>query len=254
MNIIRIPAFEDNYIWLIYNKINECIVVDPGESTKILKILKKLRLSLKAILLTHNHYDHIHGIKVLKQYFPDIEIYGSIETKNKGATRIVTEKDEFIVLNKKIKVFNFPGHTENHIGFYFNSMLFCGDTVFSAGCGKIQTGLAQKMYESFLKIKNLPKDTLIYSGHEYTLSNINFVMSILPKNKIITEYQNQVINLRKLGKSTVPTTLQLELKINPFFRCDNIDIKKALCFFPTIKEEWKIFYKLRKKKDKFNDN
>lgn len=252
MNIIEIKAFETNYIWLMHNNYNECVVVDPGDAKKVLQVLKRSRFSLKAILLTHNHYDHINGVHTLNQYFPTIKIYGPIETKNQGANIIVSEGDNFILLNKNVTVLNLPGHTTDHIGYYCDSKLFCGDTVFSAGCGNVQQGLIKKMYESFLKIKQFPHNTLIYSGHEYTVSNVNFVISILPNNQNIINYQNQVLKLRKTKKPTIPTTLQLELKINPFLRCDCIDIKKALNFFPNPEEEWKIFHKLRKKKDEFN--
>lgn len=253
MHIISVPAFTTNYIWIIYNDMNECIIVDPGESEKVLKILKRLKLSLQAILLTHNHYDHIAGVHILVQHFPRVLIYGPTETKHQCSNLIVSEGDEFTLLNKKITVFNFPGHTENHIGFYYDSHLFCGDTVFSAGCGHIQTGLTQKMYTSFLKIKDFPESTLIYSGHEYTLSNINFVSSILPKNKHVINYRTQVINALKFKKLTIPTTLKLELKINPFFRCNSIDVQQALCLSYQNEETWKIFHELRKRKNEFNN-
>lgn len=251
-NIIGIPALQSNYIWMIYDNTNDCIIIDPGESIRVLNILKKLKLSLKAILLTHNHYDHIDGVNKLIQFFPKATVYGPQEIQHCNINYTVSEGDNILLLNKKFKVFNFTGHTKNHIGFYYNNNLFCGDTVFSAGCGKIQIGLEKQMYESFLKIKNFPDNTLIYSGHEYTLSNINFVSSMLPYNNDIINYKNKITNLKKLNKTTIPTTLKLELKINPFFYCNNIDLKKALGVFPKSGEEWKIFYTLRKKKDEFN--
>lgn len=254
MNIIGIKSLRTNYIWIILNHTNECIVVDPGESISILKILKKHQLILKAILLTHNHNDHINGVKKLAYYFPKTEIYGPSETQHKIDNIItVSEKDHLTLLNKKITVFNFPGHTKNHIGFYYYPYLFCGDTIFSAGCGTVKPGLMQNMYESLLKIQNLPNNTLIYCGHEYTLSNINFAISILPKNKIFINYRNQVIKLLKKRKSTIPTTLNLELQVNPFFLYNRIDIQKSIQFFPKIGEEWKVFSKLRKRKDSFID-
>lgn len=255
MNVIKVSSFTNNYIWIVYDNSNNCIIIDPGETIALLQILKKLQLVVTAILLTHNHYDHINGVHILVQNFPKAIIYGPTVLKNQSTSVSVSEGDNFFLLNKKMQVFNFPGHTKNHIGFYFNSiLLFCGDTVFSAGCGKIQKGLAQQMYKSFLKIKNFPDNTLIYSGHEYTLSNINFVSSILPNNRAVSNYRDKVINLRNLGQSTIPTNLKLELQINPFFNCNNVEIKKALCCFPKkAEEEWKVFQKLRKKKDEFNN-
>lgn len=254
MNIIGIKSLQTNYIWMILSHTNECIVIDPGEGMTILKILKKHQLTLKTILLTHNHHDHTNGVKILEHHFPKIAIYGPSETKNKITnTIIVSEGDNFTLFRKKIKVFNFPGHTKNHIGFYYHFCLFCGDTVFSAGCGTVTPGLMQNMYESLLKIQNFPNNTLIYCGHEYTLSNINFAISILPKNKIFINYRNQVIKLLKNKKPTIPTILNLELQVNPFFLCNRIDIQKSIQFFPKTGEEWKVFSELRKRKNAFID-
>lgn len=251
MNIIRIPALQTNYIWLLYNHKNECILIDPGETIRILQIFKKYNFILKAILLTHNHNDHIDGVCTLIKYYPKIIIYGPIETKNTGANILVSAGDNFTLLQKKFTVFNLPGHTPGHIGFYSVPWLFCGDTVFSAGCGKFNEECTQQMYTSFLKIRTFPRNTLIFSGHEYTLSNINFAVSILPQDKSIINYYHKIIKLRKNYQPTVPTTLNLELKINPFFRCNDTEIKKSLNCFPKIGEEWKIFYKLRYKKNLF---
>ncbi|URJ28498.1 hydroxyacylglutathione hydrolase [Blochmannia endosymbiont of Camponotus sp. C-046] len=251
MNIIRVRVFNTNYIWFLYNYRGECIIVDPGEAVKVLNILKKLQFKLRAILLTHNHFDHINGVFSLTRYFPKTIVYGPMETKNNGAHCLVSEGDDFVLLQKKFKVINLTGHTLGHIGFYSAPWLFCGDTVFSAGCGKICVGFAQQMYESFLKIKHLPRNTLIFSGHEYTLSNINFAISILPRDQSIIDYCNKIIKLSKNNQPTVPTTVNLERKINPFFCCDNLDIKKSLNLPFNLKEEWQVFSALRNKKDSF---
>lgn len=254
MNIIRIPALQTNYIWLLYNYKNECIIIDPGETTQILQVIKKFNFFLKAILLTHDHNDHVDGITTLIKYYPKTIIYGPIETKNKGANVLVSEGDSFTLLQKKFTVFHLPGHTPNHIGFYSAPWLFCGDTVFSAGCGKFNEEFAKQMYMSFIKISKLPYNTLIFSGHEYTLSNIHFAITILPQDKFIVDYYHNITKLRENHQSTIPTTLNLELKINIFFRCNDINIKKSLNLFPKIGEEWKIFFELRKKKDAFKLN
>ncbi|WHL24887.1 MAG: hydroxyacylglutathione hydrolase [Candidatus Blochmannia vicinus] len=251
MNIIRVPALNTNYIWILYNYRNECIVVDPGEAIAVLKILKRFQFVLRAILLTHNHADHVNGVSTLIQYFPKTIIYGPEETKNSCIHVVVSEGDDFILLQKKFRVFHFPGHTLGHIGFYSAPWLFCGDTVFSAGCGTFCAGLAKKMYESFIKIQNFPCNTLIFSGHEYTLLNVNFAIFMLPHDQFIINYRNKVIKLREKNKSTVPTTVGLELKVNPFFRCSNVDIRRSLHLSSDIKEKWQIFYELRKKKDLF---
>lgn len=251
MNIFRISVLQTNYIWILYNHKNECILIDPGETRKILRIIKKFKFIPRAILLTHNHADHVDGVYTLIKHYPHITIYGSIDTKNKGTNFLVSEGENFTLLQKKFTVFHFPGHTSNHIGFYSAPWLFCGDTIFSAGCGKFSKQLAQPMYESFLKISKLPSNTLIYSGHEYTLSNIMFAASILPQNTYITAYYHKIINLIKNNQIITPTTLELEFKINPFLHCNNIDIKRSLKIFPKTGEEWKTFYALRKKKNLF---
>lgn len=250
MNIIRIPALKDNYIWLIYNKNNECILIDPGESIQVLKIIQKFQFTLFAILLTHCHNDHTDGIYTLIQHYPNVIVYGPIETKYQHSKiSIISEKDNLMLLGKKFKIINLPGHTSNHIGFYSAPWLFCGDTIFSAGCGKFNDEHAQSMYMSFLKISAYPHNTLIFCGHEYTLSNIKFAISILPTNKKIIDYYHKVSTLTKNNQSTIPTTLSLELQINIFFNYNHIDIKKHLNFFPKTGEEWKLFSMLRKQKD-----
>lgn len=254
MNIIRIPSLQTNYIWILYNNNNECIIIDPGESIKILKILKKFKYILRAILLTHNHHDHVNGVDTLIQHYPKTIIYGPEETKHKGTNILVVNGHNFTLLQKKFTVLSLPGHTLGHIGFYSAPWLFCGDTIFSAGCGKFEKKYAKNMYTSFLKISTLPRNTLIFSGHEYTLSNTKFAVSILPQDASIINYHHKTIELRKNNQPTVPTTLDLELKINIFFRCNHIDIRKSLNFFPKIEEKWKMFYELRRRKDLFHLN
>ncbi|CAD83737.1 probable hydroxyacylglutathione hydrolase [Candidatus Blochmanniella floridana] len=250
MNIIKCISLQTNYIWIIYNHIRQCIIIDPGESLKVIKMLNHLQLIPEAILLTHNHRDHTNGVFTLIQHFPKIKIYGPIETQNQNfATITVSEGDTLQILNQEIKVLNFPGHTPHHIGFYYKSWLFSGDTIFSAGCGTIQTGYTQAMYKSLLKIQCLPKNTLIYSGHEYTLLNLNFAISILPQDTLIINYLKKITKVLKKNKLLQPTTLQLELKINPFLRCNDINIQKSLNLFPKPGEEWKILQALRNKKD-----
>lgn len=248
---IGITSLQTNYIWIILNHINECIVVDPGEGVKILKILKQYQLILKAIFLTHNHRDHTDGIHILIQYFPKVTIYGPVETINQGTNVIVSEGNTFTILNKKFSVFNFPGHTEDHIGFYYDSYLFCGDTIFSAGCGTVKPKLIKNMYKSLLKIQSFPDNTLIYCGHEYTLSNINFAISILPKNKVFINYRNHVIKLLHDKKPTIPTTLNLEKTVNLFLLCNNKYVQQSLQLFPKTGEEWLVFKELRRRKDLF---
>ncbi|URJ25413.1 hydroxyacylglutathione hydrolase [Candidatus Blochmannia ocreatus (nom. nud.)] len=251
MNVIGITALSTNYIWLLHNN-SESIVIDPGDALVVLKILKKLQIILKAIFLTHNHFDHIAGVDHLVKYFPNVIVYGPEETRNNNVNFIVVSEGDYIVqLQRKFKVFNFPGHTIGHIGFYSIPWLFCGDTVFSVGCGKVCTGFMRYMYESLEKIRCLPGDTLIFSGHEYTLSNINFAITVLPRNRSLIDYHKKIIKLRKYNTPTVPSRLALELQINPFFLCNSPCIRHGFSSPLYSKETWKIFAELRKKKDMF---
>ncbi|QOI11197.1 hydroxyacylglutathione hydrolase [Blochmannia endosymbiont of Colobopsis nipponica] len=250
MNIINIPALKDNYIWILYNAKKECLIIDPGEYISIIQIIQKLKLKITAILLTHHHKDHTAGVRKLLKLFP-VKVYGPLETVNAGTNHIVSENDILTLLGYHFKVLFLPGHTLGHVAFYSKPWLFCGDALFSAGCGRLFEGTAKQMYESLQKIKQLPGDTLIYSAHEYTWSNINFAASILPKDNNIISYLKNVKKKRIKNESTLPTSINKELKINLFFRCKDKEIQKKLNTSSNNEEEWKIFAKLRTKRDLF---
>lgn len=253
VKLIKVSALKDNYIWFLYNHNNECIIIDAGDHIPVLNTINKLQLSPVAFLLTHHHYDHVGGIKKLIQYY-SVPVYGPKETSNQGTNRVVDENDKLILLNHTFDILALPGHTMGHIGFYSKPWLFCGDTMFSAGCGRIFEGTYKQMYTSLQKINNLPSDTLICTAHEYTLTNINFAVSILPGDKIINSYHRRIIKLRLNNQSTVPTTLNLERQINIFLRCNDINLQKSLYYNCPPEEEWLIFTKLRNKKDNFQLN
>ncbi|AKZ66011.1 hydroxyacylglutathione hydrolase [Candidatus Palibaumannia cicadellinicola] len=250
MNLIRIVALQNNYIWILYNSNRECIVIDPSEAAPVLQVLKKYQFKLTNILLTHHHHDHVNGVPILlKNFF--VPVYGPYETVGKGTNIIVTEGDSIILLEKKFNVFYFPGHTLGHIGFYSDPWLFCGDTVFSAGCGRIFEGTPKQMYDSFQKINKLPLHTIICCAHEYTLVNIAFANYLLPKDKAISSYQSHVKQLLAKNKNLSPTTLGLERIINIFFRCHDCYVQNVIKFYPLLGEEWRVFAILRKKRDQF---
>lgn len=248
MNLICIPSLKNNYIWLLHDNYKNAIIIDPGQAFPVLNIIKKYSLIPTAILLTHNHADHKDGVIDLVKYF-NIPVYGPKDTLDKYTTDIVSEDNSLILLGKKFYIIHLPGHTLNHLGFYSKPWLFCGDTMFSGGCGRLFEGTAKDMYGSLQKIKRLPLKTIICVGHEYTLNNLYFAISLLPTDNFIESHIQQKTLTNKFN---VPTTLYIEKKINLFLRCDDIKVHKVLNFYPSsYEEEWIILDLLRKKKDYF---
>ena len=248
-----IKAYDDNYIWLIST--NEgSIIVDPGESKKIIKSIDENKIDLKAILITHHHFDHTNGLQDLLN-IGNFDVFGPVNNIN-GINKKVIESDKFSIIGIDFEVIDLPGHTLDHIGFYSfnngNPILFCGDTLFAAGCGRVFEGTYEQMFEALKKISKLPKNTKVYCGHEYTLSNIKFALEVDPNNiKIKDEYMH-VQELIKSDIPSLPTTIEKELEINPFLRCDNLDIKKNIIEkFNVGDSEFEIFKAIRKWKDNF---
>ncbi|UDG80221.1 hydroxyacylglutathione hydrolase [Candidatus Steffania adelgidicola] len=250
MNLISIPALSDNYIWFLCNDDNRCLIVDPGEAKPVLEALTARQLSPVAILLTHNHQDHVEGIPELLKHFL-LPVYGPEETHSKGATWIVSEGDSLTLLNHSFTVIALPGHTPGHIGFYSKPWLFCGDTVFSSGCGRFCRSMSKSMYHSVQKINQFPSETLICPAHEYTISNLDFSSTLLPNDSVIRGYQRAMKALRFKNKPSVPTTLYMERLINPFLRCHDIKLQDKLNHYPSAGEEWRIFLEMRLLKDSF---
>lgn len=212
MHLISIPAFQDNYIWLLTDDQHINIVVDPGDAEPVIEALSKRDLTPSAILLTHHHNDHTGGVTSLCERYPGTPVYGPQETENKGATVIVKEGDKIALGALSFDVIGVPGHTLGHIAYFSAPYLFCGDTLFSAGCGRIFEGTAKQMYESIEKIAALGDNTIVCCAHEYTLSNLRFAHHILPEDSEIETYLQQITQLRAENKSSVPTTLQKEKK------------------------------------------
>lgn len=251
MNLNSIPAFQDNYIWVLNDKQGRCIIVDPGEAAPVLEAIAQNHWQPEAILLTHHHNDHVGGVKQLVQNFPDLVVYGPEETQDKGANWIVSEGDKITILEHEFSVMATPGHTLGHICYYSTPYLFCGDTMFSGGCGRLFEGSAEAMYHSFQKINTLPADTLICCAHEYTLSNMQFSLTILPENEDLNRYYRKVKELRVKNLSTLPSSLQIERKINLFLKTQDYDLKQKIKKETNLQQSQQIFAWLRAKKDRF---
>ena len=252
LSVEPIKAYTDNYIWLVST--NEgSIVVDPGESKEILNLIDSNEIDLKGVLITHHHYDHTNGLLDLTNKI-NLEVYGP--KKIEGINNIVEEFDKFSLIGIDFEVIEIPGHTLDHLAFFSSNnkdpILFCGDTLFAGGCGRVFEGTFEQMFKSLKKISNYPKETKIFCGHEYTLSNLKFALEVDEDNKKLA---NEYINVKKLISSDIPslpTNLNKELKLNPFLRCNEINIKnKVIDKFDIIDDELEIFTALRKWKDNF---
>ncbi|MDC0183250.1 hydroxyacylglutathione hydrolase [Nitrosomonadales bacterium] len=232
INIFPIKAFKDNYIWIIQEK-NNAVIVDPGEAKPSLNKLKDMNLELVGILITHKHFDHIGGVEELIKNFPKVKIFGPENNEFRFKYEIVKEGDLISILNTTIKfyVIETPGHTLDHLVYVDSNHLFCGDTLFVCGCGRLFEGSYDEMFHSLSKISSLKSNTKIYCAHEYTKENIKFALTIDSKNKELNDRSRKLQNI----EITVPSLLKDELETNPFLRA-------------KTSEEFKL---IRKKKDEF---
>lgn len=220
MKINPIPALKDNYIWMLVDaQSSTACVVDPGEARGVQDALKKLNLELKGILITHHHQDHCGGIAELLHVYKNIPVYGSIHSSNQYINYRVADGKTFPCISEEAQVLEIPGHTLDHVAYYIGKALFCGDTLFSVGCGKVFEGTAQQMYDSLSKLGRLSDDTKIYCGHEYTLANLKFAMLVDPTNKYLQQKLEKATRALQINGATLPGLLGEEKKINPFLRC-----------------------------------
>ena len=211
MTIIALSAFKDNYIWIIKNQ-DDFICVDPGDAAPVLAFVQQEQLTLSHVLLTHHHADHIGGVRELKKHFPDVIVHNMYDS---------TQKPEFIQLgNYKFDVLNTPGHTGTHVCYFEPNQhwLFCGDTLFSAGCGRVFDGTMNALYTSLQQLKHLPDDTLVYCAHEYTRQNLKFALTVEPNNQAAQAHLNFLE--ANPNQNSLPSTIALEKKINPFLRLE----------------------------------
>lgn len=247
MQIIPISAFTDNYIWLIVNN-SEAFCIDPGEAKPVISYLDEHALKLSGILLTHHHFDHVGGVKDLLNFAPASKVYGPHDKRIVGITDYLAGGTELTIIPYKFKVLNTPGHTSTHISFYESQFgwLFCGDTLFSAGCGRVFDGTFAELFNSLNIFKSLPNQTKIYCAHEYTKHNLCFAATIEPKNKDIQ------VHIANLTICSLPSTIGLEKKINPFLRTDLPSLQEhALQNDAKDLSSFAIFKQIRKEKDCF---
>lgn len=224
ITVTPVRAFTDNYIWVL-SKAGEAVAVDPGDATPLLQFLQNTGLKLSALLITHHHADHIGGINRLKATAAGLTVYGPGEIP--GVTRPVVEGDTVTVLGEAFQVLAVPGHTLDHLAYSNGEHLFCGDTLFGAGCGRLFEGTPRQMYQSLQKLAALPDSTKVYPAHEYTLSNLRFAQAADPANPALAQriYDDEATLAR--GTPTLPSRISLEKQTNPFLRAGEAALRAS---------------------------
>ncbi len=256
IKIDALPAFSDNYIWLLQDLDNRrCAVVDPGDAAPVLAWLDAHPdWQLSDILVTHHHFDHVDGIAPLKAR-TGARVTGPAQERIPDRDLALVEGDEVEVLGHTFKVFEVPGHTLGHIAYYQPEQhwLFCGDTLFAAGCGRLFEGSPAQMHDSLERLAALPGQTLVYCTHEYTLSNLRFAQAVEPDNRQIAERIEQVSAWRATGRISLPSSLALERATNPFLRTEQATVKAGLDTHsgPAKRSPGEVFAGLRAWKDSF---
>ena len=227
MTVIPIPAFTDNYIWTLRDA-THAVVVDPGDATPVLDYLSREGLQLAAILNTHHHADHVGGNAALLEHW-QVPVFGPHDDRIAEVTQRVGNGDKVTLphFDLVLRVIAIPGHTRSHIAFHGAGMLFCGDTLFAAGCGRLFEGTPAQMHDSLNRLAVLAGDTHVYCGHEYTVSNIKFARAADPANAVLAEWGMRAQRLRDARQPTLPTTIALEKQTNPFLRCAEPAIRES---------------------------
>jgi hydroxyacylglutathione hydrolase len=261
----QIPAFTDNYLWVLIQH-QQAWVVDPGDADPIIEFFEQQHLSLKGILITHHHQDHIGGVIKLQDWSrrngqKDFKTLGPLHSQISMIDQVLQHGDEVeLYPDVRVRVIAVPGHTLSHIAYFlpigpYNPIprLYCGDTLFAAGCGRLFEGSPEQMYQSLGHFKELPDETLVCCAHEYTLSNLKFACFLEPHNGDLLEWTQQAQQLRALHQPTVPTSIGLEKKVNPFMRCDLASLMKSAQQYsdPTISTPIEVLAAIRKMKDSF---
>ena len=259
MNLLPIPAFSDNYIWMLHDA-EHAVVVDPGQADPVLNMLAQLGLKLQGILVTHHHADHVGGVDAIRTA-TGAPVWGpAFETLPEPVTR-VQGGDSIDLLGGPWQVIDVPGHTSGHIAFFSDHanikhpaqpVLFCGDTLFSGGCGRLFEGTPAQMLASLDALAALPGATRVCCAHEYTLSNLKFALAVEPGNLDLIHYEAACQALRARALPTLPSTLAVECQINPFLRSRESTVKQAVQGWrATAEDETAVFAALRQWKNEF---
>lgn len=256
-HITALPAFKDNYIWCM-QMADQALVVDPGDPDVVQHYLLQHNLQLVAILITHHHWDHVDGLLQLQRQWPNVKLY--LPAAEQDKIKHVAQQCQYLSHDDVVHVpelaisfrtISTPGHTLGHLCYVATedqqTWLFCGDTLFSGGCGRLFEGTATQMYQSLAHLNELPADTQFFCTHEYTVSNLKFALAVEPDNQAVVEHLDFCQKLREQGGITLPGMLKLERLINPFLRCDQ----------PQLQQQWQqpdapsLFQFLRDWKNRF---
>ncbi|KXW58304.1 MAG: hydroxyacylglutathione hydrolase [Ferrovum myxofaciens] len=228
-SIVPISAFADNYLWLIHNN-RKAWIVDPGDAAPVLTTLRSSHLELEGILLTHHHADHCGGVVELCTLFPNLTVYGPAEESIPGTTHPLRAGNEITLtsLGLTLTVLEVPGHTLGHVAYVGQDCLFCGDTLFAAGCGRIFEGTPAQMFHSLAQLAALPDKTAVYCAHEYTVRNLDFALKVDPHNQELQNWAREARAQREQGEPTLPSQIGRERRANPFLRSTDIALTPAL--------------------------
>ena len=232
LEIVPIPAFADNYIWALLRD-DHCVVVDPGDAAPVFAFLATRSLTLDAILITHHHADHVGGVAALTA-LSSVPVYGPEAENIKGVTTALRENDTVALpyfLDAPFRVIEVPGHTSGHIAYVSGDILFCGDTLFAAGCGRLFEGTAQQLHSSLMRLAALPDATRVFCTHEYTLSNLRFALAVDGDNQALVERSFVEQERRSRDVPTLPSSIALERATNPFLRCAEPALIQSACTF-----------------------
>ena len=248
VEIIPIPALRDNYIWLLKAH-DEGMVVDPGCAKSVLSAINSYQFKLSTILITHHHVDHVGGVGELLTAFPNIKVYAPYFKAYDFPYTLVDGASTLELFHIMVKVIAVPGHTLNHVVYYLSTIdtLFCGDTLFGAGCGRVFEGTMAQMWQSLQTINALPAQTKVYCGHEYTLANLKFAHELEPNNQAIVQRMIHTQKQREQYKPSVPSSLALERETNPFLRCHSPELQENIG--SSGLDEVAVFSAVRKRKD-----